>query len=68
MWPRAFAFPVKGGSVHPQLPFGERQMPGFLSRIKNPILGAWDHGRQMHQGVQLLRSSYVTWFYNRGTF
>ena len=50
------------------LALGERQMPGFLSKIKNPILGAWDHGKPMHQGVQLLRSSYVTWFYHRGTF
>ena len=72
MWPRAYAFPIKAvqttGSLNPQLPLGERQMPGFLSKIRNPILGAWDHGKPMHQGVQLLRSSYVTWFYNRGTF
>jgi len=72
MWPRAYAFPIKAvnsiGVSNPQLPLGERQMPGFLSKIKNPIMGAWDHGKPMHQGVQLLRSSYVTWFYNRGTF
>ncbi len=43
-------------------------MPGFLSKIQNPIVGAWDYGKPMHQGVQLVRSSYATWFYNRGTF
>ncbi|DBA68516.1 hypothetical protein WJX79_011087 [Trebouxia sp. C0005] len=72
MWPRAYAFPIKyvsgSGASQPQLPLGERQMPGYLSRIRNPIIGAWDYGKPMHQGVQLLRSSYVTWFYNRGTF
>ena len=72
MWPRAYAFPIKYvsgiGVIQPQLPLGERQMPGYLSRIRNAIMGAWDHGKPMHQGVQLLRSSYVTWFYNRGTF
>ena len=40
-------------------------MPAFLSKIKSPIMGSWDYGKPMHQGVQLLRSSYV---YNRGTF
>ena len=43
-------------------------MPGFLSKIQNPIVGAWDYGKPMHQGVQLVKSSYTTWFYNRGTF
>ena len=43
-------------------------MSGFLSKIKNPILGAWDYDEPMHQGVQLLKSNCVTWFYNRGLF
>ena len=72
MWPRAYAFPKKydgqSRQVNSTKPMGDREMPGFLSKIKNPILGAWDYGKPMHQGVQLLRSSYVTWFYNRGTF
>ena len=46
MWPRAYAFPIKyvsGTGVNlPQLPLGERQMPGFLSKIRNPVMGAWD--------------------------
>ncbi len=72
MWPRAYAFPIKylngSGVSSPQLALGERQMPAFLSKIKSPMMGSWDYGKPMHQGVQLLRSSYVTWFYNRGTF
>jgi len=73
MWPRAYAFALKFDGdtrqVNSRKPMGDKQqMPSYLGKIKNPILGAWDYGKKMHQGVQLLRSSYVTWFYNRGTF
>ena len=44
MWPRAYAFPNKCGILNLELPLGERQMPGFLSKIKYSILETWDYG------------------------
>jgi len=57
LWPRTYAFPALDS---PNKPYGE-SLSDYLREIRNP----WSGLHNLHQGTQLLRSSYVTWFYNR---
>ena len=55
--PRRFVFPRKSDPKVPMI-----YMPLFLRKIRHPTTGV-----PMNQGVQILRSSYITWFYGRST-
>ena len=57
LWPRTCAFCAKDS---PNRPYGE-SLSEYLRDIRNP----WSGLHNLHQGTQLLRSSYVTWFYNK---
>ncbi len=57
LWPRTYAF---AGLDSPNKSYGE-SLSDYLREIRNP----WSGLHNLHQGTQLLRSSYVTWFYNR---
>lgn len=56
VWPRLYVFPNK---FDPGMPMGVCNFTRFLRHICHPVDGV-----VMNQGVQLLRSSYITWFYD----
>ena len=60
LWPRAYALCSKDDPGKPLL-----NMPAFLTAIKDPRMDSPTYSKSLHQGTQLLRSSYVTLFYNR---
>lgn len=53
--PRRWVFQSSDGS-----PLGVQNMTNYLRFMKHP-----NTGKRMNQGVQLLRSSYITWYYSQ---
>lgn len=53
LWPRQYVFPKRRDPNKPMV-----YMPLLLRNMRDPVTDVC-----MHQGVQLLRSSYITWFY-----
>ena len=58
LWPRQYVFCNKSRI---DLPLGVQNMTSYLRGIKHP-----ETEHCMNQGVQLLRSSYITWAYELG--
>lgn len=58
LWPRQFVFCSKS---HIGTELGVGNMTSYLRSIKHP-----ETGHCLNQGVQLLRSSYITWAYGLG--
>lgn len=59
VWPRLYVFPNK---FDPGLPMGVQPFCEFLRLAEHPVTQEC-----MFQGVQLLRASYITWFYDDKT-
>lgn len=59
VWPRLWVFPNK---FDPGLPMGVSSFCEFLRKTDFPGTDTY-----MYQGVQLLRASYITWFYDDKT-
>jgi hypothetical protein len=58
LWPRKYVFPAKNDVL---APLGVLNMTNYLRGMKHP-----ETQHCLKQGVQLLRSSYITWAYGLG--